>query len=66
MGLDDKLKASVEDLKEKADSTLSEVAEAGENLKDTASEKIQEVSKDVEGTVSEAVDSLKDSVDKVV
>ena len=65
MGLDDKLKASVEGLKEKADSTLSEVTEAGGNLKDKAGEKIKEATKDVDGTVSKAMDTLKDSVDKV-
>ncbi|MEL6602705.1 MAG: hypothetical protein AAFP20_05700 [Cyanobacteria bacterium J06614_10] len=62
MGLEDKLKSTVDGLKEKAEGA---VGDAAETLKEKAEEKVKEVTSSVEGTVGSTVDNLKDSVDKL-
>jgi len=62
MGLEDKLKASVDDLKKKAESAASDASSAGEDLKDKAQAKAKEVGAEVENKVGDAVDTLKDKL----
>ncbi|MEL6555002.1 MAG: hypothetical protein AAFQ63_16280 [Cyanobacteria bacterium J06621_11] len=62
MGLEDKLKNSVDGLKDKAESVVGDTGEIGENLADKAKDKLEEVASEVEGKVGNTVDSLKDKL----